>query len=130
VERRVVSGVGFAWEPPPPEVLEAAGAAWELRVEPFSWPFLDRLTAKAVEAYGKAHPGARLIDLAELPIGGRDATRVLLHVPLPEGPACVEQWRVDAGGLVALAEGRCPAGAYDAVADAFATAAASVRVLL
>ena len=129
MERRLVAGIGLTWEPPPSELLEAAGASWDVRVEPFAHPDLGRATRAALDRHLKELPGARVLDLAELPIGGRDATRVLLHAPLPDGPACLEEWRVDAGGHIVLLRGRSPVAAYDGLADAFAAAAGSLRLL-
>jgi hypothetical protein len=129
VERRLVAGIGLTWEPPPAELLEPAGGSWAVRVEPFAYPGLGRLTRAAVDRHLERLPGARLIDAGELQIGGRDATRILLHAALPEGPVSQEEWRVDAGGHIVLLRARCPVAAYDGLADAFAAAAGSLRLL-
>jgi hypothetical protein len=96
-------------------------------VQPLAHPDLGRATAAAVTELRAQGAGTRIIDLAEPPLDGRPATRVLLHVLAGAGPVCREEWRLELDGRVVLLRAECPVAAYDTLADAFAAAAESVR---
>jgi hypothetical protein len=87
-------------------------------------------TARAVAAHLARLPAARVIDVATAELASADGTRVLLHHVGAEGATCLEEWRVVLGGLLVTLSAQCAAPAYDALADAHAAAAASLRVEL
>jgi hypothetical protein len=128
-EHRLLDGVALVWEPPPAALLDPVGATIDVAVRPLAYPDLGRATAAAVTELRARRPGTRIIDLGEPPLGGRPATRVLLHVLAPAGPVCREEWRVEVDGRVVVLGGECPVAAYDTLADAFAAAAGSLRAV-
>ena len=53
---------------------------------------------------------------------------MLLHHVGDAGATCLEEWRVVTAGLLVTLAAQCTAPAYDALADAHAAAAASLRL--
>ena len=85
-------------------------------------------TARAVAAHLARLPAARVIDVADAPLAIGAGTRVLLHHVGDAGATCLEEWRVVTAGLLVTLAAQCTAPAYDALADAHAAAAASLRL--
>lgn len=102
------------------------GARLDLTAEP-AFAGAPQSTARAVAQHLARLPAARVIDAADTELAGAAATRVLLHHAGDEGATCLEEWRAVVAGRLVTLSAQCAAPAYDALADAHATAAASLR---
>ena len=111
----------LAIDPPPP------GARIDVVAEP-AVTDAGTATTRAVRAHLARLTEAQLIDAEDAALAGAPATRVLIHHIGPEGASCLEEWRAVLDGYLVTLSARCPAPVYDALADAHAAAAASLRV--
>ena len=102
------------------------GARLDLTAEP-AFAEAPQSTARAVAQHLARLPAARVLDAADAELAGAAGTRVLLHHAGDEGATCLEEWRAVVGGLLVTLSVQCAAPAYDALADAHAAAAASLR---
>jgi hypothetical protein len=116
-----VTAPRLAIDPPPP------GVRIDLVAEP-AVADAGTATTQAVRAHLARLTEAQLIDAHDTELAGAPGTRVLLHHVGPEGAACLEEWRVVLDGYLVTLSASCPALDYDALADAHAAAAASLRV--